>query len=75
LKPCSGPATIKRGQQFAALHADSEAVALYEDDGTVSIKTTGGRVAAELGDWIIKRSAEDFALCRPDAFAANYEPA
>ncbi len=44
-------------------------------DGTVSIETTGGRVAAQLGDWIIKRAAEDFSLCRPDAFAANYEPA
>jgi hypothetical protein len=73
VRPCSGPATIKRGRQFA-LHADSEAVAFHEDDGTVSIETTGGRVAAEPGDWIIKHSAEDFALCRPDAFAANYEP-
>ena len=53
------------------LHADSEFVAFREDDETVSIETTGGRVTAQLGDWIIKRAAEDFALCRPDAFAAN----
>jgi hypothetical protein len=32
-------------------------------------------VAAQPGDWIIKRVAEDFALCRPDTFAADYEPA
>jgi hypothetical protein len=60
---------------ICALHADSELVAFREDDGTVSIETTGGRVAAELGDWIIKRAAEDFTHCRRDAFAANYEPA
>jgi hypothetical protein len=37
-----------------ALHADSELVAFNENDGTVSIETTGGRVTAQLGDWIVK---------------------
>jgi hypothetical protein len=60
---------------ICALHADSELVAFREDDGSVSIETIGGRVAAQPGDWIIKRSAEDFALCRPGTFAADYEPA
>jgi hypothetical protein len=60
---------------ICALHADSERVAFREADGTVSIETTGGRVTAQLGDWIIKWAAEDFALCRPEGFAANYEPA
>ena len=32
---------------ICALHADSELVAFREDDGTVSIETTGGRVAAQ----------------------------
>ena len=58
-----------------ALHADSELVAFRENDGTVSIETTGGRVNAQPRDWIIKDSAGVFALCRPDAFVANYEPA
>jgi hypothetical protein len=58
-----------------ALHADSELVAFREDDGSVSIETIGGRVAAQPGDWIIKRAAEDFALCRPGTFAADYKPA
>src|SRR5215216_6077414 len=39
---------------ICALHADSELVAFREDDGTVSIETTGGRAAAQRGDWIIK---------------------
>jgi hypothetical protein len=60
---------------ICALHADSELVAFREDDGSVSIETIGGRVAAQLGDWIIKRAAEDFALCHADSFAAEYEPA
>ena len=57
-----------------APHADGELVAFREDDGTVSIETTGGRVHAQTGDWIIKGSAGDFALCTSDALAANYEP-
>jgi hypothetical protein len=56
------------------LHADSELVAFREDDGTVSIETAGGRVAAQLGDWIIKAGADDFMVGRSTAFAANYEP-
>jgi hypothetical protein len=57
-----------------ALHADSEVVAFREDDGTVSIETTGGRVYAQTGDWIIKDNAGDLALCTSDALAANYKP-
>jgi hypothetical protein len=60
---------------ICALHADSELVAFWQDDGSVSIETIGRRVAAQLGDWIIKFAAEDFLLCRPDSFAANHEPA
>jgi hypothetical protein len=60
---------------ICALHADSELVAFREDNGTVSIETTGVRVAAERGDWIIKRAASDFTLSRPEAFAANHKPA
>jgi hypothetical protein len=60
---------------ICALHADSELVAFREDDGSVSIETIGGRVAAQPGDWIIKRAAEDFALSEPEVFAKDYEPA
>jgi len=37
-----------------ALHADSELVAFRNEDGTVSIETPDGRMAAEAGDWIVK---------------------
>jgi len=50
-------------------------VAFREDDGSVSIETISGRVAAQPGDWIIKGAVSDFTLCRAEVFAANYEPA
>jgi hypothetical protein len=50
-------------------------VAFREDDGSVSIETIGGRVAAQPGDWIIKGAVSDFTLCRAEVFAANHEPA
>jgi hypothetical protein len=62
-------------QAICALCADSELVAFREHDGTVSIETTGGRVAAQPGDWIIKAAVTDFAVCWPDTFAANHEQA
>jgi hypothetical protein len=33
-----------------------------------------GDVQAWLGDWIIKDENGDFAVCKPDVFAATYEP-
>jgi hypothetical protein len=60
---------------ICALHADSELVAFREDDGSVSIETIGGRVAAQPGDRIIKGGVSDFTLCRAEVFAANHEPA
>ena len=60
---------------ICALHADSELVAFREDDGSVSVETIGRRVAAQPGDWIIKRAVSDFTLCRAEVFATNHEPA
>jgi hypothetical protein len=59
---------------ICALHADSELVAFRERDGTVSIETEGGRVVAQPGDWIVKAGVTNFAVCRPDTFAADHEP-
>lgn len=37
------------------LHADSELVAFWNEDGTVSIETPDGRrVVAKVGDWIVR---------------------
>lgn len=50
----------------------------YEDlvrkDG-LKIYTLEGKMDASLGDWIIKGVKGEFYPCKPDIFAATYEPA
>jgi hypothetical protein len=43
-------------------------------DGTVLIHTLEGTMLANVGDWIIKGVAGEFYPCKPDIFAATYEP-
>ncbi len=43
--------------------------------GGVDIKTLEGVMTANPGDWIIKGVAGEFYPCKPDIFAATYEPA
>ena len=46
-----------------------------EDDGSLTIHTLEGRMRADLNDWIIKGIKGEFYPCKPDIFAATYEPA
>lgn len=46
-----------------------------EDISHVAIRTLEGTMRAELGDWIIKGVAGEFYPCKPEIFAASYEPA
>lgn len=39
------------------------------------IKTLEGEMTANEGDWIIKGVGGEFYPCKPDIFAATYEPA
>jgi hypothetical protein len=57
----------RRGKLSARCTPTASFVAFREDDGAVSIETAGGRVAAQLGDWIIKSGDEDFLLGRPSS--------
>lgn len=41
----------------------------------VSINTLEGAMRAEIDDWIIKGVAGELYPCKPDIFAATYEPA
>lgn len=45
------------------------------DGGYVSIKTPEGVMEASPGDWIIRGVKGEFYPCKPDIFAATYEPA
>jgi hypothetical protein len=44
-------------------------------NGTLHIHTLEGTMAAQPGDWIIKGVKGEFYPCKPDIFAATYEPA
>src|SRR5258705_4725726 len=41
----------------------------------VRIQTLEGAIYADEGDWIIRGIAGEFYPCKPDIFAATYEPA
>lgn len=43
-------------------------------DGIV-IRTLEGNMTASIGDWIIKGVQGEYYPCKPDIFAATYEPA
>jgi hypothetical protein len=42
--------------------------------GTLAIETREGTMRADVGDWIIRGVAGEFYPCKPDIFAATYEP-
>ena len=41
----------------------------------IFIRTLEGEMTATQGDWIIKGVKGEFYPCKPDIFAATYEPA
>ena len=51
-------------------------VRVWSDDEVpyCMIETLEGRMKAENGDWIIKGVKGEFYPCKPDIFAATYEP-
>lgn len=46
----------------------------YCMDGTMLIKTLEGSMMASSGDWIIRGVKGELYPCKPDIFAATYEP-
>ena len=44
------------------------------EDGGIIISTLEGKMRASLGDWIIQGVNGEFYPCKPDIFAATYEP-
>jgi hypothetical protein len=45
------------------------------DPEHLTIATLEGKMRADLGDWIIRGVQGEFYPCKPDIFAATYEPA
>lgn len=46
-----------------------------EQDGTLTICTLEGDMRAQPGDWVIQGVKGELYPCKPDVFAATYEPA
>jgi hypothetical protein len=46
----------------------------FSDTQGVFIPTLEGVMTASIGDWIIKGVKGEFYPCKPDIFAATYEP-
>lgn len=47
----------------------------WSSDGHPCISTLEGMMRCEPDDWIIKGIKNEFYPCKPDIFAASYEPA
>lgn len=46
----------------------------YPEDGTILIMTLEGSMTGQPGDWIIRGVKGELYPCKPDIFAATYEP-
>lgn len=67
---------FRAGEQRSEVAPDVVAgVVRYTEGGTMLIKTLEGVMEAQPGDWIIKGVKGEFYPCKPDIFAATYEPA
>lgn len=49
--------------------------ASHDDVEGLNIRTLEGMHHASVGDWIIKGVKGEFYPCKPDIFAATYDPA
>jgi hypothetical protein len=47
----------------------------WHDGKSIYIPTLEGEMRADVGDWIIKGVKSEFYPCKPDIFAATYDPA
>lgn len=54
-------------------HPDAPAM-IEMADGSIAIETLEGTMTAQRGDWIICGVKGEFYPCKPDIFAATYEP-
>ena len=47
---------------------------VFRSDNTMAITTLEGTMRADVGDWIIRGVKGELYPCKPDIFAASYEP-
>lgn len=64
------------GRNAMAILAWVQTPEISEDfGGGIEIPTLEGTMRADVGDWIIRGIKGEFYPCKPDIFAATYEPA
>lgn len=68
----NGDMTSVEGLQ---VRSSCQSVAQELGDTALYIETLEGTMKAELGDWIILGIKGELYPCKPDIFAATYEPA
>lgn len=68
---------LRNGQTATYLCSNPDRCAEHNGDTPhiISIRTLEGSMAATVGDWIIRGVANEFYPCKPEIFAATYEPA
>lgn len=62
--------------QFTGYNAENAKAIFWRDqnDGEIVIRTLEGDMTASVGDWIIRGVKGELYPCKPDIFAATYEP-
>lgn len=66
---------FRAGEQPDELASDVVAGTIrYTDQDTLLIATLEGTMEARSGDWIIRGVKGELYPCKPDIFAATYEP-
>ena len=76
-KPVVIEATCLRDSAFDGDHPNPEHISgvIYDPrERCAFIKTLEGVMRAEIGDWIIRGVQGELYPCKPDIFAATYEP-
>lgn len=75
-KPVVIDAVEWRGYPTDAMLAHLGAPVVFDSGSSkMVIETLEGTMYADIGDYIIKGVAGEFYPCKPDIFAATYEPA
>jgi hypothetical protein len=73
-----GDGRVKKGDPFPKGVDDPRALSGYgttdSDDGPLWIRTMEGQMTVSPQDWVICGVKGEFYPCKPDIFAATYEP-
>jgi hypothetical protein len=68
-----GPYSAPTVEMIQFLERADREVSIDQDG--IHIHTLEGKMTASLGDWIIRGVQGEYYPCKPDIFAATYEPA